>query len=221
MSSTKQKLRLIGALAALAMLALAVSCTGFFPGETLGSFTINPTTATVPLGGTFQMHAFGTNTDNSSAGDVTGKVTWSSNESGSVSVNSGGLLTGVALSTTPAVITASFQNLSAQTANATVCVENGTNFTITPADSSSTGGAPVDYTASATATVNNVVTQVDITPSVQWSTGNTLVVTIASGTDPAIASVTPPQASESILITASYTCNGVTTTFTTNLTVNP
>lgn len=220
MSFTKQKVRLVGAFAALATLALAGSCTGFFPAEQLGSFTISPTDPTVPLGGTLQMHAFGTNTDNSPAGDVTGKVTWSSNESGSVSVSSGGLLTGVALSTTPAQISATFQNVSAQTTNATVCVENGTNFAIVPAGTSVTGGGTVPYTASAIALVNGVNTTVDITPSVQWSTGNTSVVTIVSGTDPAIATTTTVGAQTQVLITASYTCNGITNTFTTNLTVD-
>ena len=44
MSSTKNKLRLGGAFAALTALALAVSCTGFFQNPTVSSITIDPLT---------------------------------------------------------------------------------------------------------------------------------------------------------------------------------
>ena len=71
MSLKNQKLRLFGALAALATLALAISCRGFFVNPTVNSIVISPTNPTVPLGGTLQMHAFGTNDDGSSAGDIT------------------------------------------------------------------------------------------------------------------------------------------------------
>src|SRR5271169_1247010 len=101
MSSTKQRIRLMGACAALAMLALAVSCRGFFPPEQLASMSITPSSANVPLGGTLQLTAYGTNTDTTPAGNITGKVSWSSS-SGAVGVTAAGVLSGNDLSSTPA-----------------------------------------------------------------------------------------------------------------------
>ncbi|HSY90575.1 MAG TPA: Ig-like domain-containing protein [Candidatus Binatus sp.] len=216
MSSNKSKLRLMGAFAALATLALAVSCRGFFVNPTVTALTINPTTPTVPLGGTTQLSAFATFSDGST-GDVTNKVSWSSN-SGTVDVNSGGLLTGKSLSNTTATITAADQTIT-QTATASVCVEGGSDFAISPVNASVPAGTPQPYTASATAVINQVSTPgIDITPGVQWSTNNTSV-TISSGTDPVTATTTTASTTP-VVITASYTCNGVTNTFTTNLTVN-
>ena len=206
----------MGAFAALATLALAVSCRGFFVNPTVTALTINPTTPTVPLGGTTQLSAFATFSDGST-GDVTNKVSWISN-SATVDVNSGGLLTGKSLSNATATITATDQTIT-QTATASVCVEGGSDFAISPVNASVPAGTPQPYTASATAVINQVNTPgIDITPGVQWSTNNTSV-TISSGTDPVTATTTTASTTP-VVITASYTCNGVTNTFTTNLTVN-
>jgi len=215
MSSTKSKLHLICAFGALAALALAVSCRGFFVNPTVTALTITPSTPTVPLGGTTQLTAYATFNDGST-GNVTNKASWSSN-SGIVTVSSGGLLTGQSLSNSTATITALDQTIT-QTATASVCVEGGSDFAILPKDASVTHGAQVQYTASATAVIKGVSTQgVDITPGVQWSSSDSSI-TIVSGTDPAIATTT--TAVSGVTITASYTCNGVTNTFTTGLTVN-
>ncbi len=219
---------MIGAFAALAALAFAVSCKGFFPPEQLASITLVPTTATVPLGGTFQMHAYGVNQDNSQAGDVTNQVTWSST-SGAITVNLNGLLTGATYSTTPATITATYQALPAQSATATICVEGATNFLIDPsnAQASSTGifPAPGGYVATVSAQVNGSVQTVDITAAVQWTTSDPSVVTITNGTDPATVSYPggPVTSDQVVTVTASYTCNGIayTPTPTTQLTVTP
>jgi len=214
MSSTKSKLRLIGAFGALAALALAVSCRGFFVNPTVTALTITPSTPTVPLGGTTQLTAYATFNDGST-GNVTNKASWSS-DSGIVTVSSGGLLTGKSLSSSTATITALDQTIT-QTATASVCVEGGSNFAISPKNASVAAGAQVQYAASATAVINGVNTPgIDITPGVQWSSSDSSV-TIVSGTDPAIATTT--TAASNVTITASYTCNGVTNTFTTGLTV--
>jgi len=216
MFSGKQKLRVIGAFAALATLALNVNCTGFFPPEQLASITVFPSTANVPLGGHLQLTANGTNTDSTPAGNISGKVSWSSS-SATVSVSSSGLLTGNDLSSTPATITAEYQGVSA-TATATVCVENGSNFTITLSPSSPvTASTPVSATA--TAVVSGIQGPVDISSGVQWSTSNTEV-TITNG-DPASIStsgVTSPPVT--VTIFATYSCNGLNSNFQTNLTVN-
>jgi hypothetical protein len=228
MPSTKVGLRSISAFAALVALALAVSCRGFFVGEQLQSITISPTTATVPLGGTTQLHAYGVNTDGSQAGDVTGKVTWSSN-SGAVTVNDTnqrGLLTGEALSTTAATITASYEALTPQTATASVCVEGGTDFTILPANNTQVpGGGPFPnnggYTASVSAQVNGSTQTVDITSGVVWTSSDTSVISIANGVDPATVTLNAPQTQTTVTVTGTYTCNGVAITQTVQTIVTP
>jgi len=218
MSSTKNKLRLVGAIAALATLVLALSCTGFFVSPTVTALTLSPSTPTVPLGGTQQMTAYATFSDGSS-GNVTSKASWSSN-SGIITVSSGGLLTGVTLGSSTATITAQDQTIT-QTATASVCVEGGSNFQISPANFSDPAGDPVDYTASATAEIGGTVTEgIDITPGVQWTSNQPSDVTFATG-DPTVATVTTVTIPTTVLVTASYTCNGVTSTFSTNLTLNP
>jgi hypothetical protein len=223
MSSAKHKLRLAGAFAALATLALAVSCRGFFVNPTVSAITITPTNPTVPYGGTTQLTAFAT-FDDGSSGNVTGKVSWSSLNA-AITVSSGGLLTGVvtpgaSIDTSPVEIDALSSNGIKQTTNATVCVEGGSNFQISPVDQTVTGGLTVDYTASATATIQQIVTNnIDITSGAQWSSNNSATVTITSGTTPVTATTSTVTSSTTVLITASYTCNGVTNTFSTNLTV--
>lgn len=215
MSSTKSKLRLAGAFAALATLALAGSCRGFFVPEQIGSITITPSTANVPLGGTLQLQVFGTNTDSTPAGNITGKVSWSS-DSGAVGISASGLLTGNDLAATPATITAEYQGVSS-TASATVCVQNGTNFliTLTPSNTVQQNTA---VTAEATAVVSGVSGPVDISSGVQWSTNNNGV-TITNG-DPANIDTTGVQTTPvTVTIFAVYSCNGVNSNFQTNLTV--
>ena len=216
MSSTKQKLRLAGAFAALATLALAISCRGFFENPTVTALTLSPSTPTAPLAGTQQMTAYATFSDGST-GNVTSQATWTS-DSGIISVSSGGLLTGVTLGNTTATITAVDQTIS-QTATASVCVEGGSNFQISPLNDSVIGGTSVNYTASATAEVGGVVTEgIDITTGVVWTSNQTSLITFEPG-DPTVATTTLPTTQTVAVITASYTCNGVTNTFTTNLTL--
>jgi hypothetical protein len=214
MSFTKHKLRLAGAFAALATLALAVSCTGFFVPEQLSSITISPSAPTVPLAGTAQVAAFGTNTDGSSAGNTTSKVTWTSSGDG-IAVNSAGLLSGSALSSTAATITAEDQGITA-TASATVCVENGTNFMIAFSPSNNVE-SDVAVTMVVTADVSGIMGAQDVTAGVQWSSSNTGV-SITAG-DPASVDLSGVTSSGTVIIFGTYTCNGVATNFQANLTV--
>jgi trimeric autotransporter adhesin len=213
MSPTTSKLRLAGALAALAALALAASCTGFFVPEQLASITISPSTANVPLAGTTSLEAFGTNTDSTSAGNITGKVTWSSS-SGAVSVSNSGVLTGNELTTSGVTITAAYQGVSA-TATANVCAQSVSNFTINLSATSVAEGTEV--TATAMGDVSGVGST-DISSDVQWSTNNSLV-TITNG-DPAEIDTSSVTSTVTVEIIASYSCNGVTSpSFQTPLTV--
>ena len=214
MSSNKSKLRLAGAFAALAALALAASCRGFFPAEQLASITISPSSANVPLGGTTQLAAYGTNTDSTSAGNITGKVSWSSS-SGAVGVNSSGVLSGNDLSSTAATITAEYQGVSA-TASATVCVENGTNFKIDL--SATTVSVNATPTATAYTDVSGISGPVDISSGVTWSTSNTQV-TITAGDPATIDTSLVTTTPLTVTIFATYTCNGVNDNFQANLTI--
>ena len=214
MSSNRYRIRTLGAFAALIALALAVSCRGFFPAEQLASITISPSSANVPLGGTTQLTAYGTNTDSTSAGNITGSVSWSSS-SGIVSVSSSGVLTGNDLSSTAATITAESQGVSA-TASATVCVENGTNFSITFDPTSATVGG--SETAYAYADVSGISGKVDISSGVTWSSNNSQI-TITAGDPATIDTSSVTNAPTTATIFATYTCNGVNYNFQANLSI--
>ncbi|HEY3971365.1 MAG TPA: Ig-like domain-containing protein [Candidatus Sulfotelmatobacter sp.] len=143
MSSTKQKLRLIGALAALATLALAVSCRGFFVNPTLTGVSVGPQSLTLNVAQTYQMSATGTYNDGSQK-TLTSGVSWSSSDSTTVSVGqSSGIVDGV--QTGSATITASSGSCSACTGSTTVTVvlTNVTSITVSP----SSGSATVNQTS--------------------------------------------------------------------------
>lgn len=227
MSSTKQKLRLVGAFAALATLALAVSCKGFFTNPTVSSFTISPTSPSVPLGSTLQMHAFGTDSNNNPIGDITTKITWSSKQSGIVNVGTNtGLLSGVAFSTATVEIDANYQALSQQSAQASVCVDTvvGGTFTLAPASTNivSTGLFPNNggMSANVQATVNGTTETLDVTSGVQWTSSSTDL-TIVSGVDPATVTMSQVQTDTPVTVTATYTCNTTTVTQSVNYTLTP
>jgi hypothetical protein len=210
--------------------AFGVSCKGFFQPPTMASFVISPTNPTVPYGGTQQMHAYGTDNTGQPMGDVTSQITWTSLAPGTISIGTAGtnpqttpgLLTGVALSASTVEIDANYEALTQVTTNATVCVVNGTNFKVAtvPTTPSVAEGATISFTASADATVDGSnLTGIDITAGVVWTSNNTSVFTIVNGTDPAIGTANATTSGTS-MVTASYTCNGTTSTLPpTNVTV--
>lgn len=145
MSSRKQKLRVSCAFAALATLALAVSCRGFFVNPTLTSIAISPTAPQVQQGKTLQLQAFGTY-DDGSRNQIKQGVSWSSDTPSVATIDSNtGILTGV--STGSSTITASAQGLSS-TATATV-FNVITSIAISPTSASVTSGASQNFTVSA------------------------------------------------------------------------
>ena len=222
MSSTKSKLRTIGAFAALATLALAASCRGFFPPDQIQSITISPTNATVPLGGTTQMHAFGVDTTGNQLGDVTSKVTWSSSDGAVINVGQNtGLLTGNALSTSSVTITASYQALTPQTATATVCVEGATGLTLDPGATTTIGGTTFGSSGGFVATVQASGQTLDVTAGVTWSSSNTSVLTITGGEDPAAVTTQVVTTDTPVTVTATYTCNTSSLTQSEIITVTP
>jgi hypothetical protein len=155
MSSTKNKLRLAGAFATLAALALAVSCTGFFQNPTVSSITIDPPNPTVAFGAnaaTQQMTAAATYSDGSTGTLTAGTsctgntVCWSSSDPTVASITTGGLLTGLSAGTS--TITAASGSITATTT--ATAAEVVTSWTISP----TTGG----ITANGTDTANFTIT---------------------------------------------------------------
>ncbi len=212
MSSTNSKLRLIAAFAALATLALAVSCRGFFVNPTLTSIAISPTTPEVQQGTTETLQVFGTY-DDGSRNQVKNGVTWSSDtpDVATVDVNSG-LLTGV--STGTATITASAEALSA-TAVATVFIQIS-SISISPTSATITqDGGSQNFTVTANGNV-----PISSTATLTVESGGTAVTTITCVYDSTqLAQVcTDNQApAGTYQVVASYA--GSTLTATANLTV--
>lgn len=164
MSSTKQRIRLMGAFAALATLALAISCRGFFVNPTLTGVSVGPQSLTLNLNQTFQMTATGTYDDGSQK-NLTSGVAWSSSDPSTVSVGqtSGqvdGLITG------SATITASSGGCAACSGSTTVTVvlTGVTSITVSPSSASATTNSTAAY-FTATAQPGAV----DITANGTWT----------------------------------------------------
>jgi hypothetical protein len=152
MLSTKHKLRLAGAFAALATLALAVSCTGFFQNPTVSSITIDPPNPSVSFGtgaSALQLTAAATFNDGST-GTLSGgtsctgsSVCWSSSDTTVATVTAGGLLTGISAGT--ATITASSGAITGTTT--ATAAEVVTSMTITPNNAGLTANGQIqDFT---------------------------------------------------------------------------
>lgn len=171
MLSSHPKLQLIGAFVVLATLALAASCTGFFVNPTLTGVTVGPQ-ATLNINQSIQMSATGTYSDGTQK-TLNSGVTWSSN-SGSVSITTGGLATGLTIGS--ATITGSAGSCSACTGTTTVTValQGVTSVVVTPnSQSAAAGGNPVYFRALANGST-------DITNPAD---GTTWTVLDAAGTD--------------------------------------
>lgn len=179
MVSTKHKLRLAGAFAALATLALAVSCTGFFQNPILSTITVDPPTPSINQGATQQMTATATYQD-STTSTLTGgtscsgnTVCWSSSDTTVVTITTGGLATGIAQGT--ATITAASGAITGTT-QATVDLTNVTNYQICQGSLGST-----DCSSGSAALTSNVTAGTQQTFIAQGSSnGQTVDLTVAS-----------------------------------------
>ncbi len=133
------------------------------------------------------MAATGTYNDGSTK-DLTNKAFWSSSDSTIASVNTTGLVTGVAPGMT--TITAASGTVSGST-TITIFLGNITSIAITPTSSIITAGSTQQFKA--TATLAGGTTQ-DITSSVTWSTSNASAGTISSsGLFTAVTTGIPPN----------------------------
>lgn len=166
MSSTQHKLRLAGAFAALATLALAVSCTGFFVNPTLTSVAISPTAPAVEQGQTVQLQAFGTYTDGS-RNQIKSGASWSSDTPAVASIDPNtGILSGVTPGT--AGISVSAQALTSSATATVFIVINSISISPTSANINvdgesasfmitANGGTDITSSAILTAQQNGVV----------------------------------------------------------------
>jgi hypothetical protein len=214
MSSTKQKLRLVGAFAALAMLALAVSCKGFFVNPTLSSISVGPATPTIETGttnNTVQMTVFGTNNDGSTT--TSPSVSWGITPTTVAKISSSGLVTSVGTGTATVTATSNQNPSITGTQPVTVTVGCIQSIAISPTSktfSPSPGIQSFQFTATAT-TCNG---DVDITSFAVWSSSNTSEVTVSAG----LATATQTAGMDNpVIISASS--GGVTSTINATITV--
>jgi hypothetical protein len=191
MSSKNQKLRLLGAFAALASLALGASCRGFFVNPTLTAITISPSAPQVQVNSNVALTVYGTYNDGST-GQVGSGVTWSSSEPSVASFSSptSNLLQGFSLGTT--TITANAQAVSG-TATATVFLGGISSITVSPTSgvASVQTGATATFTFTATASGSQIPITTSnggiltITPATTFVTcaasGNSMICSAASG----------------------------------------
>src|ERR1035438_8884500 len=185
MSSTKRRIRVMGAFAALATLALAISCRGFFVNPTVTSVAIGPANLALAPGQSYQMVATATYSDGST-GSVTGKSVWTSSSPNVANFSAPGLLVAASLqnlTTLPGTTSVSASDgtvaSSQQTVNVCPVVES---LTITVNGGTSYNG-PADVAVEfvAMANFNGVTGAQDVTNSVTWNIGNTNTLPSISG----------------------------------------
>src|SRR5438874_8665376 len=106
MSSKMQKVRLVGAFAVVATLALAASCRGFFVKPTLSSISVGPASPSIQTGSsnnTVQMFVVGTFNDGSTGNPA---VSWSISPTSTATISAGGLVTSADTGTATVTATA-------------------------------------------------------------------------------------------------------------------
>jgi hypothetical protein len=218
MSSTKQKLRLAGALAALATFAFTLGCRGFFVNPTLTTVTVGPTGFNLPVGSTQQMTATGTFNDGSTKA-LTSGVVWTSSDDTIAKVSSSGQVTGIAAGT--ATITAQSGTITG-TASITVSLTNVTGLTITPTTGNvkSNGGT---VTFKALATISGSSTPIDVSAQVNWTIGpDTASFTLLQNVTPeTVTATSAASVGQQDTLTATYTSGTTVFTATAKVTVTP
>jgi hypothetical protein len=206
MSSTKQRIRLMGAFAALATLALAVSCRGFFVKPTLTAIAVGPVSPTIYTGNvlnTVQMFAVGTFNDGSNSSTP---VTWSVSGTGTngqniATISAGGLVTAQNVGTGTVTAASNILPSITGTQPITVSVACTTAPVISPTSGAlNANQATISFTASCDGGQ-------DVTSVATWFSSNTTIATVSAGVVTAVATV---GADGTFYITA--TSNGLTST---------
>ena len=186
----------LGVAIAIALLAFASGCTGFFVNPTLSSLTIGPQNQTITVNPLvrLQMSATGTDSDGSTK-DLTGKVLWTSSDTSCGTVNSTGLVSPVTTVTgiCTTTISASMGTVSAATTTVTVSEGTPTSITLTVDTPNPDAGTAITFKAEAL--FPGTSTQQDITTSVTWidSDPTNVPLTQGSGTSDIPLTAQPEQ----------------------------
>jgi hypothetical protein len=175
-----RKLGLTLAFTVLIALAFGVSCTGFFPPNSLTAITIQPPSPQIEVGTPQGLQAWGTYANNTGTSQITSGVVWTSSDPSVLTINpSTGVATGLSTGGGgSATITASAQGLSG-TASANVFLGTVTGFTLcTGTFGSTTCGNPLVWNADAS---NSTPTQTFVAQATNPSAPPpTLDLTVAS-----------------------------------------
>jgi uncharacterized protein YjdB len=159
--------------------AVSGSTTLTVTAATLSVITVTPATSTLAIKGTTALTATGTYSDGTTA-DITGSVTWSSNNATVASVSnatgSRGTVTG--LSGGSATVSATLGN-STGSASITVTPAALVSIGITPADPSLPAGSSTALAAQGTYSDGS---SVDVTNMVTWSSDSTGVASVSNAT---------------------------------------
>ena len=203
MPGFKKKLRLLAAVTALFMLALAAGCRGFFVNPTLQSVAVTPSTGSVTPGANIQMTATGT-FDDGSTSNVTSKSTWQSSDTtvATIGTNTGLVQAATSIASPPGITTiTATDGAFSNTATVTVC-PTVTSITVTPSTTSPAAGAQITFAAKAVFSGSG--TSQDVTNQVTWTISDTAVIpSISSG----IATVSSTATGLSTTVSASL-CGG-------------
>jgi len=189
MLSANQKLRPVGALAALAILAAtAVSCTGFFVNPTISSLSVGPVSPAIQTGttgNTVQMTVVGTNNDGSTT--TSPSVSWSIDPTSVATISTKGLVTSV--STGTATVTATSNQNPAATGTQVVTVTVGCISQINiPTSATPLTANNLTDTVKATAVTCNGDS--DVTSVATWTSSDTTLATVSAGVITRAATVT-------------------------------
>jgi hypothetical protein len=179
MPSKTQRVRLIGAFAVLATMALAASCRGFFVKPTLSSIAVGPASPSIQTGSTnntVQMFATGTFNDGSTGNP---SVSWTISPTTTATINGNGLVTSVATGTATVTATANQNPSITGTQTVTVTVGCIQSIAVTPTSGTISNGGITSVQL--TAKANTCNGSVDITNVAQWASNNTMIATVSGG----------------------------------------
>lgn len=196
MPTMTQKLRLIGAFAALAALALAASCRGFFVNQP------NSVTVTTATGGsTFsvppnaQLKAVATYNDGTK--DVTNSATWTSSTP-CVTVSTTGLVSGLGASSS-VTVTALVSGVSSSIDGTSTGGTGGQTLMITP-------NTNLSFAPNTIAQFSASLNSQDVTSSATWTSSDTTVATFSTTTIGQASFVSAGSATISASLVTGTTC---------------
>jgi hypothetical protein len=230
---TGRKLALTLAFTALIALAFGVSCTGFFPPNSLTAITIQPPSPQIEIGTPQSLQAWGTYANNTGTSQITSGVVWTSSDNTVLTINpSTGVATGAGQGGS-ATVTASAQGLSG-TASVNVYLGTITSFELCTGTFGSTtcssGSTPLVWNASNVANSSPVLTFIaqgvsgattyDLTTASTWTVSATptmgLVSCTNSGASPETCTVQESTTAGTYPVTVTY---GTTDSATLNIVV--